>query len=776
MAINRSTAGLSFGGEPADEDIMNLIQQQYGTIQTAAPAAPAVQVAAPSYSPIGPAAQVSSDVQSVAGLAHRFQNELAQLGWTGGDPVVYDYTPGGESGQDFRATAVGVNPEFEQFMQGKNLQVALDPSGGGYRVSLLAGGQPIGQYQESKSGFDRFMDTLAPLAAGAILTLATAGAASAALTALVPGISAASAGAIGRALAPSIVQATQTGQFNIEQAARNVVVGLVAPSIGAEVSATVQDLYGNATGGVLSPAIERAISNAAASAAATAIQQGADSSDIGRNLLAGAISSAVGTTLNQAGVDPSIAAGAGRAAGSYISTGSGVQALVDGVTRGLTFEQQRQAVQEERNARNIERAYQDPSRAQDVVSPGSVEAAVDNIGSSAAQDVVSGTQEAQRVETTGQAQAAGPTDQDIQAAIQRDLAVTAAPAAAPATQVQVTGTQQAAEQPFTAVAAPAAAPAAATPAVAPAVTPAVAAPAQQIVTTGTQAGTVTDQDVLSQIQPPAVAPVTAPAVAAPATAAPAPAQQVVTTGAREQVAEDPFAGVTEPPPRPPGREAEVQAAAPKFGRIFEDVPTFTESIPVTGAAEPTLTDEDIFAYLDQFYAPPAPAPATAPTQQVTTIGRRPGQEITVAGTAPTSQDVDTSIRSGESGMVTVTGQRPPQELTVVGQAPTDEDILAYISEPPAAEPAPSPPAPTPAPAPGQTTSPVYPTDIFSFVRNGRSTPLPVARLAAMDFPMSRTMGVSGIVPAGKLEPGGSTKPRQSVWNEASLRLKDALGL
>ena len=155
-------------GEPSEDPIMGLLQQQYGGQQAAAPVA---QAAAPQYAPVSQAAQVSGDPQSLATLASRFQNELAQLGWTGGDPVIYDYTPGGESGQDFRATPVGVKPEFEQFLQGKNLQVALDPSGGGYRVSLLAGGQPIGQYQESQSGFERFMNQFQPLAVNALLAM-----------------------------------------------------------------------------------------------------------------------------------------------------------------------------------------------------------------------------------------------------------------------------------------------------------------------------------------------------------------------------------------------------------------------------------------------------------------------------------------------------------------------------------------------------------------------------------------------------------------------------
>jgi hypothetical protein len=685
--------------------------------------------------PVGQGAQVA-DANTLGLFANpngRFGNTFAQLGWTGGDPVIYGQEVYGENGET-RQIPIGVTPEFQQFVQANNIQMAMEPLDFGGRMTLSVNNQPVDQYQDRVNSFEKVMNVVAPIGATFVLSMATAGAATAALTAAVPGISTATATAIGRAVAPSIVQAAQTGNFNIEQAARNVVVNLVAPSIGAEAAATVQDTYGQLTGGVLPPAVERAISNAAASAAATAMQQGADSSDIGRNLLAGAVSSAVGTTLNSAGVDASISAGAGRAAGSYISTGSGVQALVDGVTRGLTFEQQRQAVQEERNVRNIERAYQDPSRALDVVSPGSVEQAVSNIESPAAQDLVTSAPTVQQVETVGQAQTGGVTDQDIQAAIQREQATP--PAATPAQQIQVTATQPSvrAEETFSSVAAP---------------TPA-----------------------------PAQSPVAAPAATAPVAsttpaAAPAPVQQVTTTGAREQVAEDPFAGVTQPPPAPPGREGEVQAAAPKTGRGVEETPTFTESIPVTGTAEPAMTDEDIFAYLDQLYAPSSPPPAAEPAQQVTTVGQRLPQEVTVTGTPPTAQDLDTGIRSGETGRVDITGQRPAQEITVVGQQPTDEDILSFISEP-AAELA---PAPSPAPAASSpAATPVYPTDIFTYINRGRQTPMPVARLAAMDYPMSRTMGVSGFVPAGELEPGGSTKPRQSVWNEASLRLKDALGL
>lgn len=349
---------------PLDEDIYSLLQRQYvgGGTPVGAPAAAPAQAVLPTQQSVqqpAPAlgmaqqmgSQVSGDPMSLGVFAERFQNELAQLGWTGGSPVVYDIDMGaGESGQEARYVPVGVNPEFQQFLAGKNLQVALNPTAGGFQVSLLSNGQPIGQYTENKNSFERFMDVFQPIAVNMILAAAVAGPISAAISAVVPGISAATAATAAKAIAPTVVQAASTGQVDLNSAVRNVVGTFVGQSLGSQAANAANQAYLQSTGNPLPPAALQAVSNAAASAAATAMQQGADLSDVGRNALAGSVSAAVGDTLRQQGIDPNIAAGTGRAVGSYVSSGSGVQAIVSGLTRGLTYEepQQRPAPVEER--------------------------------------------------------------------------------------------------------------------------------------------------------------------------------------------------------------------------------------------------------------------------------------------------------------------------------------------------------------------------------------------------------------------------------------------
>jgi len=276
------------------------------------------------------------------------------------------------------------------------------------------------------------------------------------------------------------------------------------------------------------------------------------------------------------------------------------------------------------------------------------------------------------------------------------------------------------------------------------------------VTAPVVAPTVTDVDVMKQVasQQPTVplekvtvsgqganaAPVetTVPSTTVPSTAAvatPTPAQPFPTpiiTPVAEPEKEAPV--VTDiPPVEPPQTEFEK-----KF--ISETVP-----VPVTTGPEfeRKTIQETVPKVSEVVTEPPAP-PAAAPP----------------AAVPPT-----------ELEKVTVTAKRDEEP------APTITDIVAKTMEPP--------PAPPPAPAPEvkaeepkkeepkKEAKKLYPTvtSVPPPARPGRQpiiTGVSPARLLAD--------ALSAYRPSGAIEGEESGKERQNVWNEKSLRLKDALGL
>jgi hypothetical protein len=701
-----------------DGDVLSALQQQYQ-----APAAPVAQAPAP----VLPSATEGFTPEAQAYLARSkpLENRINDVRLSSADDF-----------QLFRPVG---------YKDGITTYEVFDPYGGSRgTVEVNTGGN-------LEEGLRTFAALAAPLLSVGVATLMTPAFASF-------GVSQATAAALARAIAPTIVQTAITGNFNIEQAGRNALVSYVAPRIGSTVALNAANTLFDTFEIDMPVEVQRALSNAVASAAATAIQQGADSSDIGRNMLAGAISSAVATTLNGAGLDPALSAGIGRAAGTYVSTEDAAQSIINGITRGLTFEQQRQAVLDERNAKAIERAYQDPTRALDVEPAASVEQSAPVVDSGAA-DVVAST------EIVGQAPEP-VSAADIQEAIRQDQAAAAPPLPVQQIPISAPAVAPAPEEPISALPPAAAAepppppPPPAPPAPEPAPTPASepVAPVQSIEVTAPAAPPVlTDEEVFAalqeQIEPPAPPP--------PPPAPPTPLQTQEVVGARPgaQNDEEQFAriGDLRPVNVAPFEEFEVRVGEP--GRI-----------DITGQRiQEGPTDEEVFYQLMSELRPAEPAPAAPPVPQIPVVGARLPQEITVAGTAPTGEDVLANVppSAGEPQQIEITGQRAPQEVTVVGTPPTDEDILSFIMP---EEPV---PAPAPAPAP-EEREPVSPTDIFTSVRRGRPSPLQPSPPPVLRGP-SQT-GLSAIRPAGEIESEVTGRRRQNVWNEASLRLRDALGL
>ena len=291
------------------------------------------------------------------------------------------------------------------------------------------------------------------------------------------------------------------------------------------------------------------------------------------------------------------------------------------------------------------------------------------------------------------------------------------------------------------------------------------------VTAPTIAPTVTDVDVMKQVasqQPTATLP------------------PVTVTGKKEEPVAPTVTDIPEVRPDTtrglPAPTAELPPVTVTAKREEEPAPVVTELPPVTVTGQPEPTVE----------LPP-----------VTVTGQRePTYELPqVTVTGKREEEVAPTIT--ELPPVTVTAQRdqvdpfvdiapPPTQPTVEFEpvtvtakreepSPTITDIVAKTMEPP---PAPTAPAEPTAPevkaeepkkeeAPKKEAKKLYPTvtSVPPPARPGRQpiiTGASPARLLADALAAYR--------PAGAIEGEESGKERQNVWNEKSLRLKDALGL
>ena len=207
-----------------------------------------------------------------------------------------------------------------------------------------------------------------------------------------------------------------------------------------------------------------------------------------------------------------------------------------------------------------------------------------------------------------------------------------------------------------------------------------------------------------------------------------------------------------------------------IGKREEEVaPTVTELPPVTvtGQREPTyqLDPVTITGRREEEVAPTVTELPTVNELPPVTVTAKREEEI-----APTVTDIPPGTT--ELPPVTVTAKRE-EEI-----APTITDIVAKTMEPPPAPPPPPAPEvkaeePKKEEPPKKETKKLYPTvtSVPPPKRPGRQpiiTGASPARLLADALAAYR--------PAGAIEGEESGKERQNVWNEKSLRLKDALGL
>jgi hypothetical protein len=198
----------------------------------------------------------------------------------------------------------------------------------------------------------------------------------------------------------------------------------------------------------------------------------------------------------------------------------------------------------------------------------------------------------------------------------------------------------------------------------------------------------------------------------------------------------------------------------KKGIASADTGTVSDSgqqlgdVVVTGQRKPTIQDTNIITSTGPItdrevigaMQPPAPAaePSLAP---VTVIGQR----------EPTLQDTDITLPE-----TTVIGKREEDtlpEVTVIGEKEEEPIAEAPVEEKPLVEDKGKP----------------YRPNLFIY---GGTKPSTLSQTLGTNLPSARTTtGTSvGLGGRGEIESKESGKKRQTVWNEESLRLKDALGL
>jgi hypothetical protein len=142
-----------------------------------------------------------------------------------------------------------------------------------------------------------------------------------------------------------------------------------------------------------------------------------------------------------------------------------------------------------------------------------------------------------------------------------------------------------------------------------------------------------------------------------------------------------------------------------------------------------------------------------------------GNVVVGPGPGPGNVGNVTIITGGESNNASsnVSGN------VVVDEPPVDED-----------EPPPPPPDEPPPPPPPPPDEPEYKPEIFIYGgKEPPRRPRPELRTTLQGpFAPSTTLGqaLTGYRGAGEIEGKKTGKPRKNVWNEESLRLKDALGL
>jgi hypothetical protein len=375
-------------------------------------------------------------------------------------------------------------------------------------------------------------------------------------------------------------------------------------------------------------------------------------------------------------------------------------------------------------------------------------------------------------------------------------------APAPATTEPTTGVEIVGEKPVTSVdqpiidlvkkdAAKAAEPAATPTPEAPAPTP--AQPTEEVKVTA-PAEKTTDQAIIDLITPkaPAAAEPTPPAPAAPVEEVKVTEKKeeppvIVDTSAPPLITPTPSVAETPSPTVAPTPELEVTAPRPTVSPEDQPIidlitPQQPPAIPELEVTAPREEEVKVTGKRDEVPIIDTTTPPVVPEEMVVTAPRDEEVKVTakkedvpIIDTVPEMTITDSKIPEmtitapKEPAIIDtipeieVTDKKTPEMVITAPKEPTIIDTTAPdLVEPPAEEPPPE------EPYKPQIT-------IFGGVPGKRRT-LPQTLQAPFYPSAGLTQALTAQRGAGEIEGDPSGKPRKNVWNEASLRLKDALGL
>jgi len=208
---------------------------------------------------------------------------------------------------------------------------------------------------------------------------------------------------------------------------------------------------------------------------------------------------------------------------------------------------------------------------------------------------------------------------------------------------------------------------------------------------------------------------------------------------------DPFQDISPPPVEDPNAVPldPVTIQGQREQPVVSDVVT-----DVTRSATPASTDQQIIDLIAQETAPVAADPNAGELEQVIITGKREPE----SNVSPVVTDVSTGRPTAELDRVTVTAAREPD----FEEEPNKEEEPDAEEEPKKEE------------EPRQ----IYPTVTGVPPKRRPRTPI----ITGATTPRLLADALAAYRPAGAIEGKGTGDERQDVWNEKSLRLRDALGL
>lgn len=207
--------------------------------------------------------------------------------------------------------------------------------------------------------------------------------------------------------------------------------------------------------------------------------------------------------------------------------------------------------------------------------------------------------------------------------------------------------------------------------------------------------------------------------------------------------------------------------------VVQPVPTLAPTL-----TEPVVQPTPTATSVGVTTPPPPPVPTTAPppslpTTPTTTTGTVTTTPPTVPPVLPPPVVPPPTVTPPPGTLPPTEGPEPPSTPPESPEVPVPELTPPTVEPTITPEPPPppgTPPSPPPPPAPSPSTAP------SPYVFDPKTTVLTQALTAFEPRGTPGRVGLAYSRPAGEIESEVTGKKRRDVWNEASLRLKDALGL